>query len=75
MKILKNIRRLQRHYSISSKKESSPRVNGIDIQMLSERLHSQLFSDVERRHSDTPNADLASKSIKHLKTHNLWDKV
>ncbi|XP_069767303.1 DNA polymerase subunit gamma-1 isoform X2 [Narcine bancroftii] len=50
--------------------KSHLRMNPLNIQMLSNGLHKQIFGDVQAEASD----EAIQKSIEHLKYHNLWDK-
>ncbi|XP_033634146.1 DNA polymerase subunit gamma-1-like [Asterias rubens] len=58
-----------------SSSASQPRFNPLNIQMLSQELHEQIFKTDKRRRKSTPpsNEDI-QRSIRHLEQHNLWGK-
>ncbi|XP_022091269.1 DNA polymerase subunit gamma-1-like [Acanthaster planci] len=51
-----------------------PRLNPINIQMLSQHLHEQIFKSDKRRRQMEPSSEDIQKSIQHLKDHGLWGK-
>ncbi|KAG1714849.1 DNA polymerase subunit gamma-1 [Nymphon striatum] len=69
IKVLKNIRRFKRQCSNMHENENKPRYNPINIQMLSDNLHSQIF---DQKNNCDP--ELVSNCINHLKRHKLWNK-
>lgn len=62
--------KVSRSFSSKMTDFQSPRVSELNIQMLSESLHSQIFQGA----AETGDPCIIDKCVEHLKENNLWGK-